>query len=303
MKPAKLISVIIVGLILLYPLQRWIDQAAPKEVIGDETLYLSSATVKKMSLGLEALAADVYWIRTVQYFGRKLLERNRPASSGASSDIRMDLLAPLLDTIVTLDPHYLSAYRFGAIFLPERDLPAAIALLEKGISENPSQWRLYQDLAYIYWQAGNGVTGDERVHYYAKAAEWYQKGSEVPGAMWWMRDLAGYMKLEGGSRDAARAIYSSYLTSDDENIRGQAVIRLEQLRSLEEREAIDSLLARYRKETGECPGDLRVLASKLRAMKLTLNDDLAPVDPEGFPYTLDPSTCKSKLALDSPVPR
>jgi tetratricopeptide (TPR) repeat protein len=303
MKPAKLISIIIVGLILLYPLQRWIDATAPKQVIGDETLYLSSATVKKMSLGFEALAADIYWIRTVQYFGRKLLERNRPALSGASSDIQMDALAPLLDTVVTLDPHYLSAYRFGAIFLPERDLPAAIALLEKGIRENPSQWRLYQDLAYIYWQAGNSATAEASADYYAKAAEWYQQGSEVPGAMWWMRDLAGYMKLEGGSRDAARAIYSSYLTSDDENIRAQAVIRLEQLRSIEEREAIDSILSRYKKETGECPTDLRVLASKFRAMKLTLSDDLIPVDPEGFPYVLDRSDCESKLALDSPIPR
>ena len=303
MKPAKLISIIIVGLILLYPLQRWIDHTTPREVVGDETLYLSGATVKKMSLGLESLAADIYWIRTVQYFGRKLLDRGRPVSSGASSDIRMDLLAPLLNTIVTLDPHYLSAYRFGAIFLPERDLPAAIALLEKGISENPDQWRLYQDIAYIYWQAGNGAAGDARVDYYAKAADWYEKGSQVPGAMWWMRDLAGYMKLAGGSREAARAIYSSYLTSEDQNVRAQAVLRLKQLHSLDERDAIDSVLARYKKETGACPTDLRVLAAKFRAMKLALNDDLMPVDPEGFPYTLDESNCRSKLAPESSIPR
>ncbi|HVG20566.1 MAG TPA: hypothetical protein VNI02_16070 [Blastocatellia bacterium] len=303
MKPVKPISVIIVGLILLYPLQRWIDRTTPREVVGDETLYLSGAAVKKMSLGLESLAADIYWIRTVQYFGRKLLDKNRPVSSSASSDIRMDLLAPLLDIIVTLDPHYLSAYRFGAIFLPERDLPAAIALLEKGIRENPDRWRLYQDLAYIYWQAGNGAAGDERVDYYAKAAQWYEKGSKVPGAMWWMRDLAGYMKLEAGSRDAARAIYSSYLTSDDENVRAQAVLRLEQLRSLDERDLIDAALARHRKETGECPVDFRALASKFRAMKLALNEDQTPVDPEGFPYVLDQSDCRSKLALESPIPR
>jgi tetratricopeptide (TPR) repeat protein len=303
MKPAKLISIIVTGLLLIYPLQRWIDHTTPREAVGDETLYLSGATVKKMSLGLESLAADIYWIRTVQYFGRKLLDRNRPASSGVSSDIRMDLLAPLLDTIVTLDPHYLSAYRFGAIFLPERDLPAAIALLEKGIRENPDQWRLYQDLAYTYWQAGNSATGEARADYYAKAAAWYEKGSEVPGAFWWMRDLAGYMRLEGGSREAARAIYSSYLTSEDENVRAQALFRLKQLRSLEEREVIDSVLARYKKETGECPPDLRVLAPKLRAMRFSLNDDLIPVDPEGFPYYLDQSDCRSKLALESPIPR
>ena len=303
MRPAKLISIIIIGLVLLYPLQRSIDRAAPREAISDESLYRSGATVKKMSLGLESLAADIYWIRTVQYFGRKLLDSGRPASSGVSRDIRMDLLAPLLDTIVTLDSHYLSAYRFGAMFLPERDMPAAIRLLEKGIRENPNEWRLYQDLAFIYWQAGNGATAETRAEYYAKAAEWYEKGSDVPGAMWWMRDLAGYMKLQAGSREAASAIYSSYLASDDANVRSQAVYRLKQLRSLEEMEAIDALLARYREQTGECPPDLRPLAPKLRAMKFTLNDDQVPVDPEGFPYYVDQTNCKSKLAIESTIPR
>src|SRR5215216_6190683 len=303
MKPAKLISIIIIGLAFLYPLQRRIDRTNPREAIDEEMLYLSGSTVKKMSLGLESLAADIYWIRTVQYFGRKLLDSGRPISSGVSKEIRMDLLAPLLDTIVTLDSHYISAYRFGAMFLPERDMPAAIALLEKGVRENPNEWRLYQDIAYIYWQAGNNETGEKRADYYAKAAEWYGKGSEVPGAMWWMRDLAGYMKLQGGSREAARAIYSSYLTSDDENVRSQALSRLKQMRSLEEREAIDAVLVRYREQTGACPSDLRMLAPKFRAMNLTLNDEMIPVDPEGFRYYLDQSDCRSKLAIESPIPR
>jgi len=162
---------------------------------------------------------------------------------------------------------------------------------------------MYQDLAYIYWQAGNDETGEKRADYYAKAAEWYDKGSEVPGAMWWMRDLAGYMKLQGGSREAARAIYESYLMSDDENVRSQALARLKQLRSLDERDAIDRALAQYREQNGKCPADLRVLAQKLRAMNLALNDESIPVDPEGFRYYLDQSDCRSKLALESPIPR
>ena len=67
----------------------------------------------------------------------------------------MELLAPLLDIVVTLDPHHIAAYRFGAIFLPERDRAAAINLLERGIKANPTAWRLYQDIAYIYWQEGD----------------------------------------------------------------------------------------------------------------------------------------------------
>jgi tetratricopeptide (TPR) repeat protein len=303
MKNAIPIVILLVGLGLLYPMQRHIDRAMPQEVVGDETLYLSGATVKRLSLGMEGLAADIYWIRTVQYFGGKLIDSGQPLSAAATANVRMDLLAPLLNIVVTLDPHHLPAYRFGAIFLPERDLPAAIALLEKGIQANPDDWRMYQDLGYINWQAGNRASGAERAAFYAKAAEWYEKGGQVPGAMWWMRDLAGYMKIAGGSREAAYAIYSGYLNSDDENIRNQAALRLKQLRALDEMDAINDLLARYRAQTGHCPADLRQLAPQLRTMKLTLNDEQRPVDPNGVPYELKAETCKVELAWASQIPR
>jgi tetratricopeptide (TPR) repeat protein len=303
MKKTIPITILLAGFCLLYPLQGWIDRTSPRASVGEETLYLSGNTVKKMSLGLEGLAADVYWIRTVQYFGRKLIDSGKPLSAAASQNIHMDLLAPLLNVIVTLDPHHLPAYRFGAIFLPERDLDAAVTLLEKGIRENPSEWRLYQDLAYIYWQAGNGKTGEEQAGYYAKAAEWYRKGSEVPGAMWWMRDLAGYMKIAGGSREMAYAIYTNYLNSDDENVRNQANIRLKQLRSLDDMDIINEALAQYRKATGICPTDLRPLAPVLRAKKLNVNDDRLPLDPDGFNYEVETEKCKAKLHWGSTIPR
>ncbi|HEY3134549.1 MAG TPA: hypothetical protein VGL29_00730 [Blastocatellia bacterium] len=296
--------ILTLGFCLLYPMQRWIDNKPPREIAGQETLYLSSGeTIKKMSLGLEALAADVYWIRTVQYFGRKLIESGKPITSSSTKEISMPLLAPLLNIVVTLDPRHIPAYRFGAIFLPERDLPSAISLVEKGIRENRNEWRLYQDLAYIYWQAGNASSGSEQAEDFAKAAEWYDKGSKVPGAAWWMRDLAGLMRIKGGSREAARAVYETYLTSDDQNVRGQAISRLKQLRSMDDLDAINALLARYKKQNGACPEDLRALAPKLRSMNLPLNDDSMPVDPDGFPYDYDAAKCMAELAQDSTVPR
>lgn len=297
-------SILIVGLGVLYPMQRWIDKTSALPTVTEEALYLTSGkTIKKMSLGLEALAADIYWIRTVQYFGRKVIDSGKPLSSAATKDLRMDLLAPMLDIVVTLDPRHVPAYRFGAMFLPERDMPAAIALVEKGISENPSEWRLYQDIGYIYWQAGNASSGDEQAANYAKSAEWYDKGGDVSGAPWWMRDLAGLMKIKGGSREAARAVYSAYLTSDDQNVRAQAVERLKQLRSLDELDAINALLARYKEQTGACPSDLRVLALRFRSMNLAVTEDSMAVDPDGFAYVYNAAKCKAELAWESTVPR
>src|SRR5687768_11320098 len=99
-------------------MQQWVDESAPRQTIDEEALYLSSGkTIKRMSLGLDALVADIYWIRTVQYFGGKVIDSGLPLSSAVTKDLRMDLLAPLLDIVVTLDPQHLPAYRFGAIFL------------------------------------------------------------------------------------------------------------------------------------------------------------------------------------------
>lgn len=296
--------VLIVGMLLLYPLQRWIDGAAANEVRTDEMLYLSSGeTIRRLSFGLEGLTSDIYWIRTLQYFGRKLIDSGKPLSAMSTQDIDMPLLAPLLNIVVTLDPRHIPAYRFGAIFLPERDLPAAIALLERGIRENPNEWRLYQDLAYIYWQQGNAARVEDRPALYAKAADWYDLGGQIPGSLWWMRDLAGLMRIKGGGRDAARLIYEAYLTSDDKNISAQAVDRLKQLRSLDDLDVINSVLAKWKRANGWCPPDLRAIASTLRSINISVDDDSMPVDPDGFPYVFDASSCEAKLAMRSSIPR
>ncbi|MBI3650927.1 MAG: hypothetical protein HY231_07735 [Acidobacteria bacterium] len=294
MKRLLLISIIVVGVAALYPLQRWMDATAPHEVISEESLYFSSGqTIKRMSLGLDAIVADIYWIRAVQYFGNKVLDSGQSAAMNNTGKLKMQLLAPLLDIIVELDPQHISAYRFGAIFLPERDLPAAIALLERGIKANPNQWRLYQDLGYIYWQSDD----------YAKAAEWYERGSAIPGVPYWMHDMVGFMQIKGGSRETAWAIYSQYAESEDPKIRAQAIGRLQQLRALNDLDIINALLAEYKKETGRCAENLRHLAVRLHAAKLDLNKDGLPVDPEGFAYVLDPTICKADISRESPIPR
>jgi tetratricopeptide (TPR) repeat protein len=307
MKRAIPVVIIIVGFCLLYPLQRRIDSATPRESISEEKLYFSSGeSIKKMSLGLEGLAADIYWIRTVQYFGRKLIDSRAPGeppSFGSTKEIRMELLAPLLDIIVTLDPQHIPAYRFGAIFLPERDMPAAINLLERGIAANPKEWRLYQDLAYIYWQAGNQAKGEEKTAYYGKAAEWYDRGSRVEGARDWMADMAGLMRIRGGERATARKIYEEYVKSEEPHIREQAAARLKQIDSLDQIDRINEELRRRVEQTGQCPASLRLLAKELYSKGLTLNKEMSPVDPEGFPYALNAATCRAELDKQSTVPR
>jgi tetratricopeptide (TPR) repeat protein len=280
--------IMLVGLASLYPVQRYIDSTKPPGVITDESLYFSSGkSIKRMTLGMSSLAADIYWIRTVQYFGQKVID-----AGGVGADTRninMKLLAPLLDIVVTLDPHELAPYRFGAIFLPDYDPDAAIDLLQRGIEANPEQWKLHQDLGFIYWHSGQ----------YQKAADVYERGSLVAGAPFLMKDAAGVMRIKGGSREAARSVYSRYLESDDENIRAQAEWRSRQLDALDQIDALNHLVSAYKSQLHSCPPDWRVLARWTTKMGIPLNERLEPLDPAGEPYTLDPSSCQVKFSPGS----
>lgn len=293
MKRVLPIILSIAGLCALYPLQNRMDTVAPHEVISDETLYFGSGkTIKRMSLGLDGLVADIYWIRTVQYFGRRFGE-NRQEGAVDFRKLRIDLLPDFLNIIVELDPHDIPAYRFGAMFLPDLDPKGAIDLLERGIRDNPNEWRLYQDLGFILWHQND----------YQQAAEVYRKGSEIPGALWWMRDLAGLMEVKGGGRAVARTIYEGYLDSEDRNIRDQALRRLKMLQSLDEMDALNAALVQYRSKFGTCPPDLRVFGKWFQQQGAQVDSEGRPVDPDGFPYTLDTKDCKVALAKESPVPR
>ena len=161
-------------LLALYPLQRNI--AGQRDSISAqkrELLLRSGKLLRKLSLGYDALLADIYWTRTVQYNGG-VLERGESDFS---------LLAPLLDVTTDLDPRLDVAFQYGAIFLSEK-VPAgagrpdqAIALERKGIALNPSNYRLYYNLGFVYyWYLRD----------YKTVAQTFWEGSKVPGAMPWM---------------------------------------------------------------------------------------------------------------------
>lgn len=88
----------------------------------------------------------------------------------------------------------------------------------------------------------------------------------------------------------------------DESIRGMAANRLLWLASLDEREALDRLLNDARAGGDRCPADWRAFALVLRRAGVKLGATGAPLDPTGVPYSIDASTCKTKLDPTSKVP-
>ena len=94
-------------------------------------------------LGFTGLAADLTWIRTVQYFGGRIERREM-----------FPQLYQLVDMTTSLDPHFLDAYVYGGLFLTiAKQYSNAIAIYQKGhrrLASSPHCWSplLDSDRAY-----------------------------------------------------------------------------------------------------------------------------------------------------------
>ena len=295
-RDALLAVVIVAGLAASFALSRWLDARRPPEdpFATYEELYVTPEAARRMSLAFNGLVADWYWLRSLQYVGRKVEAFEGDFTLDDMSPLGIRNLGALLEQSTSLDPQFMAAYEFGAVVLPAIDRAAAVRLLEKGIRENPGQWRLYHNLGYIHWQAGR----------FREAGEAYAAGARIPGAPAWMDVMAAQMQADGESREVAREMYRRmYEESDDEQVKALALQKLARLQSLEERELIRRVLSEFRARAGRCPASWREAAPLLRAARLRLDPSGAPLDPTDAPYVLDADACDVKLHERSQVPK
>jgi len=290
-----LLVVIALGLGLSAVLSHWLE-AQPSATVAQasEELYVKPEAARRMSLGFNGLVADWYWLRALQYVGRKMLAFQGSVTLDDLSPVGLTQLAPLLDSATTLDPQFIPAYEYGAVVLPAIDVDAAIKLVRKGINANPQAWRLYHQLGYIYWQRGR----------FQEAAESYRQGAQLAGAPAWMNAMAAQMAARGGSRATAREIYRRmYEQTDDQQMRTLALRRLLQLQSWDERDELRRVLAAYRTRTGRCPANWREVATVFRAANAPLDMNGAPLDPSGAPYALADDGCDVELSEQTEILR
>jgi tetratricopeptide (TPR) repeat protein len=239
---------------------------------GDaDVIYLRSPRlIKRLSLGYDGLLANIYWTRAVQYFGAR--------HAAHASHYRQ--LAPLLAITTTLDPHLVVAYQFGANFLsPEPPYGAgmpddAVKLVEFGIQNNPDNWRLYYDLGFIYYMDMKD---------YRRAGEAFARGAKVPNAHPVLRVLAAQMAQHAGDTQMGRALWTTtYQSTEDKQIRANAMAHLRALRVADDVTVLEGLVAQYGQKTGQLPKSL----ADMVAVKLLQG---IPLDPVGRPYKLTTS--------------
>jgi tetratricopeptide (TPR) repeat protein len=288
--------VVLLGLGSVAAVNRWIETNRPPvdSRLEEEKLYVTGAAARRMSLSFNGLIADWYWMRSLQYVGRKVIAQGDKFQLDDLSALDLKLLYPLLDTATTLDPQFIAVYEYGGVVLPAINDEDAIKLLQKGIENNPSEWRLFHHLGYIYWQRKD----------YETASKTYAAGARLPNAPAWMQAMSARMLADGGSRNTARELYTRmYQQADDETIKRMAELRILQIDSFDERDRIRKVLKEYQaRSSGRCVSEWREIRPELRARRLRLDTTGAPLDPAGTPYVLVKDTCDVDLDPTSLVP-
>ncbi len=252
-------------------LQARLERAAPAARTEPVLYVRSPGMLTHLALSYDALLADIYWIRTIQYYGGTKLS-DAPVKE-------YPLLYPYLDLTTAVDPRFRAAYLFGSVFLAERP-PAgagrpdqAVRLLEKGLAAAPGDWTLAQQIGFVYyWWARD----------YRTAAQWFERAARMPDAPDWLVPMAALTLTQGGDRQTSRQLWQQVLaTADSAWLRDAAHFKLAQLDALDAIDVVQRAVSAYTAARGAPPGTWAELirAGRLRGV---------PLDPAGTALTLAP---------------
>lgn len=137
---------------------RVLPQPHPLEELS---YYPSGRFLEPATLGHTDTAADLAWLRAVQYYGQH-----------RSTDNRFVRMGHVFDILTTLDPAFLPAYSFGAFALAQEgmDFPAAERLMLKGLAANPASGQLAFQLGFLYYVRPGGRDLEHAADYFEQAA-------------------------------------------------------------------------------------------------------------------------------------
>jgi hypothetical protein len=273
-RPWVLGGLLLMSVMAFKPVQDSIVQHIETDAPDPDVLYFASpSSVRRLTVGYESLVADLYWMRAIQYYGRR--------DEAALRLVRYKNLDTLLDIVTTLDPDLLDAYSAGSVFLSEADPigagrpEEALRLLDKGIARHPQNWRLSYDKGFVwFWYLKN----------YEQAGRVWLTGSRLPDAPHWLESLAAMALSQGGAIESAKAIWErQFRESTRADVKDNARNHLLSFQVAEDLWTMEFFLERLQAERKAPPEKLDelVTAGMLR---------FVPLDPLGTPYEYDAAT-------------
>lgn len=148
--------------------------------------------------GYENVLADALFLQFIQHFGGSVREKRKVQQA-----------LPALDLLTDLDPRFFGAYVLGTMALGDaQELAAVERLWDKAARALPGDWR-------VPYQAGMTLFlfGRETSHA-LKAARWFARASELPGAPEEARYMEARMYQEGARRQLAISLWTNIYRHD-----------------------------------------------------------------------------------------
>ncbi|HYM81060.1 MAG TPA: hypothetical protein VEY91_06580 [Candidatus Limnocylindria bacterium] len=154
--------------------------------------YPSGMLLRPATLGHGETAADLAWLRAVQYYGEH-----------RSSDMRFTRMYHVFDVLTTLAPGFIPAYVFGAFALAQEgsDFARAEALMEKGLGVNPTSGRLAFELGFLHYVRPGGR--DLR-----RAAQYFEQAARQPDGPPESRRFAAFARQHSGDLGVAYLLWA-----------------------------------------------------------------------------------------------
>ncbi len=169
-----------------------------------------------VALGYRELAADLFWARTLVYYGDGIARRGN-----------LDEVDALLELVNTLDPHFRRPYRWGGYATTyrggastENEFWGSIRVLERGLAALPDDWELAWLLGLRYAYDLKGKTPEEQRAHREKGAEYLESAMRMPSSPADLPLVAASLRTKLGQKDRAlRELREMILTTENEKTR------------------------------------------------------------------------------------
>ena len=182
--------------------------ALPRRAPFEELAYYPSGrALRPATLGQAETAADLAWLRAVQYYGEH-----------RQSDLRFVRLEHVFEILTSLAPGFESPYVFGSFAMAQegRDFAAAERLMLKGIEHNPTSGRLAFELGFMYYVRPGGRD-------LPRAAEYFERAARLPGGPPNAGRFAAFARQHAGDLAVALQLWNQVReTSENRYLRDMA---------------------------------------------------------------------------------
>ena len=182
--------------------------------LAELSYYPSGVALHPATLGYPEAAADLTWLRAVQYYG-----------GHRQSDNQFVQMEHVFHILTSLAPQFIPAYVFGSFALAQegRDFPAAEKLMLQGLENNPTSGELAFELGFLYYVKPGG----RDLH---QAALYFEQAARQPDGPPQSGRFAAFARQESGDLQVAYQLWSDvFLHSPNAYMREMAQEKMQEI--------------------------------------------------------------------------